>query len=214
MKTTFQDAQLVSVDNGTIVLEVNYVTTTFKDASLVSIVDGNITINHPDYNYNFKDGDIVVFYNFTIAGKTIKRYKHQTSDYVYFHGFTSCTLSFSKVENSYLYPASQEEIEEFKIIEQQNNVYWDQSNKTYVKYPKLQPGYIVETADGKRYLTMLNEDNIIIGIGEHEWHSNMQKAFNYDEDYEGRIIKIYKAQICGYFNLLLKRKHLELIWER
>lgn len=212
MKTTFQNANLVSVDNGTIVLTVKNSTKIFKDTSLVSIVDGNITINHPDYNYYFKDGDIVVFYNFTTAGKTMKRYKHQTSDYVYFHSFTCCTLTFNKLENSYLYPASPEEIEEFKLVEQQNNVYWDQSTKQYIKYPTLTEGLIVETEDGTRFLTMKNKNDNLVGISEKVWNSDIQSAFTYSDD--RRITKVYKAQLQGVFSSILNNRYLELIWER
>lgn len=213
MKTTFKNAKLVSVDNGTIVLnEEDSTRIFFKDASLVSIVDGNITINHPDYNYNFKDGDIVVFYNFTTAGKTIQRYKHQIHDLVYFHGFIGDSLNCSKLENSYLYPASPAEIEEFKIVEKQNNVYWDQSTKTYIKYPKLTEGLIVESENGTRFLTMKDENGNLIGISQREWSSNIQRAFTLDND--SRIIKVYKAKIQGIFSSILNNRLLELIWER
>lgn len=49
MNYTFKDSSIVSVNSGTIVLNVSGKTRTFADAKLVSAVDGNIVLDLPSF---------------------------------------------------------------------------------------------------------------------------------------------------------------------
>ena len=112
MNYTFNNSSIVSVNSGTIVLNVSGKTRTFADAKLVSAVDGNIILDLPEVS--FKKGDHLVIH--TAWGNRTFILSKNTDIKVYYHVSThSVGLGFNdfwfKAENTFR-NATPEEIQE------------------------------------------------------------------------------------------------------
>lgn len=112
MNYTFYNSAIVSVNSGTIFLNVSGKTRTFVNAKLVSAVDGKIVLDLPEAS--FKKGDHLVIH--TAWGNRTFILSKNTDIKVYYHVSThSVGLGFDdfwfKAENTFR-NATPEEIEE------------------------------------------------------------------------------------------------------
>jgi hypothetical protein len=112
MNYTFNNSSIVSVNSGTIVLNVSGKTRTFADAKLVSAVDGKIVLDLPEAS--FKKGSYLVM-NWTVP-KGIFILSENTDIKVYYHVYIQGSdLTFNsfwyKAENKFR-NATPEEIQE------------------------------------------------------------------------------------------------------
>ena len=82
MNFTFNNSSIVSVNSGTIVLNVSGKTRTFVDSKLVSAIDGKIVLDLPEAS--FKKGSYITFLMERDSERTFILSKH-TDVRTYYH---------------------------------------------------------------------------------------------------------------------------------
>ena len=92
MNYTFKDSSIVSVNSGTIVLNVSGKTRTFVDAKLVSAVNGKIVLDLPEAS--LKKGSYITFLIKEFGERTFILSEH-TDVKAYYH---VSTKSFSRLD--------------------------------------------------------------------------------------------------------------------
>lgn len=191
MNYTFNNSSIVSVNSGTIVLNVSGKTRTFVDAKLVSAIDGKIVLDLPEPS--FKKGTYITLV--TNKGKEVTFILSKNTDirtyyYVSTHPLGLAYSDFWFKSNNNFRSATPEEIQELNDQLKVKGKCWNSDTMRIEKFqwkPQYGDGYYRIAFDhGKWAIFNIRWSGLIMDIN--SWQDG--NCFQTKEEAEAKLVQI------------------------
>lgn len=201
---------------------------TFDNSSIVSVNSGTIVLNVSGKTRTFKDGEIVYIEGCCID--VLCRYCELTENGIRVYSYlTPSGLILSPISTwadfareAIIKPATSAQIATYKEKEMEKGVKWDNNTNSYIKIftkSMLKPGMVIEYKDGRKRLVLPKPDDkglYLMGYNSVQDLIYYTDTLEYESDklHALTIAKVYEITQMSNFQNLNDNNYIKEIWSR